>query len=151
MEEWISKDDYDIIQFNWGLWDLCYRNPESKVQGHRDKVNGRLTATVDEYQQNLRAIVKLMKEKTDAKLVFVSTSFVPTEEAGRFVNDALVYNRAALQVMNENNIPVNDIYEASKQIHAQYGLGNDNVHYTDKGYEELSKLVVTFLREVACD
>ena len=145
VEAWITADDYDVIQFNWGLWDLCYRNPESKVQGHRDKVNGKLTATPEEYGSNLRAIIELMKEKSDAQLIFVSTTYVPTEEAGRFEKDALFYNKVAEQIMNEYDIPINDIYDESKQVHATHGLGNDNVHYTDKGYEELGLVIKSFL------
>ena len=31
VKEWIGDEDWDIIQFNWGLWDLCYRHPDAKV------------------------------------------------------------------------------------------------------------------------
>ena len=40
LDAWIGETDWDVIHFNWGLWDLCYRHPESKVQGRRDKVQG---------------------------------------------------------------------------------------------------------------
>lgn len=39
IEDWIGDEQWDIIHFNWGLWDLCYRHPDSKVQGQRDKAN----------------------------------------------------------------------------------------------------------------
>lgn len=45
LDKWIGKRKWDVIHFNWGLWDLCYRHPKSKVQGRRDKVNGTITAT----------------------------------------------------------------------------------------------------------
>ena len=41
---------WDVIHFNWGLWDLCYRNPESKNKGRRDKVNGKITHTPEQYR-----------------------------------------------------------------------------------------------------
>lgn len=147
IEKWIQQDDYDIIQFNWGLWDLCYRHPDSKVQGNRDKINGKLTFTLDEYRDNLEKIVKILKDKTDAKLIFVTTSYVPLKEAGRFEKDAPEYNKVAKQVMKKYSIQVNDIYKKSKTIHGKYGLGNDDVHYQEKGYEELSELITSFLNK----
>ena len=77
ISKWIGNQDYDIIQFNWGLWDLCYRHPESKHQGNRDKVNGKVTYSIEEYKANLDTIIKILKTKTKAKLVFVTTTYVP--------------------------------------------------------------------------
>lgn len=147
IKKWIQQDDYDIIQFNWGLWDLCYRHPDSKVQGNRDKINGKITFTLDEYQENLEKIVQILKEKTDAKLIFVTTTYVPKKEAGRFEKDALRYNKVAKQLMKKYSIRVNDIYRKSKTIHKKYGLGNDDVHYQEKGYEELSEVITSFLNK----
>lgn len=147
VENWIQKDDYDIIQFNWGLWDLCYRHPESKVQGNRDKINGVITFSLEDYEQNLAAIVKILKDKTDARLIFVTTSYVPKEEAGRFEKDAIKYNKVAKQFMKRNSILVHDIYKESKSIHREYGQGNNNVHYKKPGYEELGKVIASFLKK----
>jgi len=139
--DWIEVDDYDIIQFNWGLWDLCYRHPESKIQGNRDKINGELTYTREEYRENLEAIVTILKEKSEAKLLFVTTSYVPPNEAGRYEKDAVLYNKAALKVMRKHSIQICDIYKESKAIHKLYGNDDDNVHYSKKGYEELGILI----------
>jgi len=147
LEEWISKDDYDLIQFNWGLWDLCYRHPDSKVQGNRDKVNGTVTFSPEEYAQNLEAIVKLLKAKTNAKLVFVSTSYVPKKEEGRFAKDAQKYNKVAKKVMKKYSIPVNDIYKKSKAIHKKYGQGDNNVHYKKEGYKALGEVIAAYLEK----
>lgn len=147
IQEWIGEEDWDIIQFNWGLWDLCYRHPDSKVQGNRDKINGKLFYNVEDYTANLDAIVTFLENKTDAKLIFVTTSYIPENEAGRFQRDALRYNEAALQVMAQHNIIVNDIYEASKEIHQVHGKGRDDVHYLEKGYEALGELITKFLEQ----
>lgn len=147
IEMWIKKDNFDIIQFNWGLWDLCYRHPDSKVQGKRDKTNGTITFSLKEYEENLEAIVTLLKDKTDAELIFVTTSYVPKKEAGRFAKDAQKYNKIAKRVMEKHSIQVNDIYKTSKAIHKQYGQGNDNVHYKKKGYEELGKVISSYLEK----
>lgn len=146
LDKWLGDEKWDIIQFNWGLWDLCYRNKESKVQGNRDKINGTITYSVEEYQQNLRNLVKKLKA-TGAQLVFVTTTYVPENEAGRFAGDDVRYNKAAILVMKENHIPVNDIWEASKKIHPKYGRAPDNVHFTKEGYKLLADKIVTFLQK----
>lgn len=147
IEEWLGDTDWDIVQFNWGLWDLAYRHDAAKTQGKRDKINGSVTFSVDEYAKNLNALIKILKKKTDAKLIFVTTSYVPKDEVGRFVEDALKYNAAALKIMKEQNILVNDIYLKSKGIHAKHGTAPDNVHYTKEGSKELAKHIVAFLKE----
>lgn len=143
--EWVGNEDWDIIQFNWGLWDLCYRHPDSKLVGNRDKVKGKITFSVAEYAANLDSLVTTLKQLTDAKLIFVTTSYVPENEAGRFAEDALRYNAAAKEVMKKHSITVNDIYEPSRLIHRELGKGSDNVHYTAEGSKKLGELIATFL------
>ena len=38
LDGWLGDKKWDVIHFNWGLWDLCYRHPEAKTGGNRDKV-----------------------------------------------------------------------------------------------------------------
>lgn len=42
IDEWLGDEKWDIVQFNWGLWDLAYRNPKAMAYGNRDKINGKL-------------------------------------------------------------------------------------------------------------
>ena len=146
LDEWVGDEKWDIIQFNWGLWDLCYRSPDSSESGKKDKINGTITFSVEEYQSNLRELVKKL-QATHAKLVFVTTTFVPENEPGRIAGDELRYNKAALEVMQEFNIPVNDIYKASKKIHKKQGESPGNVHYTEQGYQMLAEKIVSFLQK----
>jgi hypothetical protein len=145
IEVWLGNEKWDIIQFNWGLWDLCYRHPDSKVQGNRDKVNGKVTYSVEEYAANLDSLVSTLQKKTNAKLIFVTTTYVPEDEAGRVSEDAIKYNNAAKAVMKKHAVVVNDIYEQSVSIHKKFGKGVDDVHYTGEGYDQLGKLVTDFL------
>lgn len=147
IQGWLGDSHWDVIQFNWGLWDIAYRNPEAKTQGNRDKVHGKLTATPQQYEQNLEALVAILK-KTGAKLIFVTTTMVPEKEEGRFVDDVEKYNAIARRVMQKNGVQVNDLYPLSIPTHKQFGLGDDNVHYTDKGYQVLSEQVVKGLEKV---
>ncbi len=145
VDEWLGAEQWDIVQFNWGLWDLCYRHPDSKVYGNRDKINGKITHTVDEYAANLDSIISLLQKKTNAKLIFVTTTYVPENEAGRYTADVIRYNDAAKTVLKKYEIPVNDIYQQSISIHKKFGKGSDDVHYTTEGYQALGKLINDFL------
>lgn len=147
IDEWLGDTDWDIVQFNWGLWDLAYRHEDAKTQGKRDKINGKVTFSVTEYAKNLEALVVKLKEKTNAKLIFVTTSYVPEGEAGRYVEDAVKYNAAALEIMEKYNILINDIYAQSKKIHSLHGTAPDNVHYTKEGSKELAKHITALLKK----
>ena len=147
IKDWIGKEDWDIIQFNWGLWDLCYRHPDSKVYGNRDKIKGTITYDLQTYRQNLEELVSILKASTSAKLIFVTTTYVPVNEAGRFSEDVAKYNAIAKSVMKKNGVIINDIYKKSIAIHHKYGLGDNDVHYNKEGYKELGELIVPVLNK----
>ena len=146
LDEWIGDEEWDIIQFNWGLWDLCYRHDDSKVQGKRDKTNGKQTFSIEEYEKNISELVLRLKQ-TNAKLIFVTTSYVPEGEAGRFAGDDFKFNRVAKKVMKENNVLVNDINKDSKKIHKKYKKADGDVHYTKEGYKLLSAKIIETLEK----
>ena len=86
-----------------------------------------------------------MKRVSDAKVVFVTTSYVPKNEAGRFKKDAQKYNKVAKRIMKKYGIKVNDIYKKSKVIHKKFWKGDDDVHYNKKGYKALGEIISNFL------
>ncbi len=147
IREWVGDEDWNIIQFNWGLWDLCYRDLNSEIHNYRDKINGKLTLTVEEYSANLDSLVRVLKQISNAQLIFVTTTYVPENEDGRIQEDPLRYNAAAKKIMNKYSVAVNDLYERSVAIHRKYGKGTDDVHYTEEGYAELGRLVSDFLEK----
>ncbi|KJD37212.1 signal peptide protein [Tamlana sedimentorum] len=148
IKSWLAAGNWDIIHFNWGLWDLCYRHPDSKEQGKRDKKNGTITFKPEEYEKNLDSLVKFIKHNSEAELIFATTTYVPENEAGRFKEDALIYNEIAKKVMKNNGVKINDIYEVSKTIHKNYGKGNNDVHYTNKGYELLGEHISDYIKRI---
>ena len=148
IREWVGEEDWDIIQFNFGLWDLCYRHPDSELYGNRDKVNGKITFSIDEYKANLDSIVTILKEISDAELIFVTTTYVPGEEGGRYENDVRKYNKAAKKVMRKHSVLINDIYKESISIHKENGIGADDVHYKEEGNVQLSKCIIDYLEGV---
>lgn len=147
LDQWLGNQKWDLIHFTWGLWDLCYRNEQSTEQGNRDKVNGKITYSVEQYAINLDSLVQRLKA-TGAKLIFATTTVVPANEAGRFQGDEKKYNKAALQVMRKYGVLIDDLNTVSYKIHKQYAAGNGNVHYTESGYEQLSETVIQSIKKI---
>jgi len=140
LDQWIGKIEWDVIHFNWGLWDLCYRHSESKVQGKRDKVNGTITTTLEQYEKNLDKLVTRLK-KTDAKLIWAHTTVVPEKEAGRIVGDDKKYNDVAARIMQEYGVTINDLHSLSKAFPFEHFKKPGDVHYTMDGYKKLAEQV----------
>ena len=140
IKKWLGKKKWDVIHFNWGLWDLCYRNPKSKTQGNRDKINGKLTATPEEYKKSMETIVAELK-KTGAKLIWCETTPVPEGEAGRKAGDSIKYNAIANEIMKKNGIQINHLHAHTLKKMPGIGKKPGDVHFTTKGSEYLAEKV----------
>jgi len=135
-----KQKKWDVIHFNWGLWDLCYRNPQAKTQGNRDKVGGTLSVSPADYERNLdQLVVKL--EATGAKLIWASTTVVPEKEVGRFVGDEARYNTVAARVMAKHHIPIDDLHALTTSFAGKYSKAAGDVHYTAEGYDRIADQV----------
>jgi lysophospholipase L1-like esterase len=146
LAKWLGDGKWDVIHFNWGLWDLCYRNPKSKTQGRRDKVNGKLTLTLEQYEKNLTQIVKQLKA-TKAKLIWATTTPVPAGEAGRIKGDELKYNAAAKKIMAAHGIAINDLHAHILPKADQFYVAKGNVHFNAKGCKHLAEKVAAAILE----
>ena len=146
LDKWLEGGPWRVIHFNWGLHDLCYRNPQSKAQGKRDKVNGKQSVPIEEYEKNLEAIVGRL-EKTGARLIFATTTVVPEGEVGRFVGDDERYNAAAVRVMRKHGVVVNDLHATSKAFPAEFFVGPGDVHFTAQGSAELAEQVTAAMEQ----
>ena len=140
INKWLGDGKWDVIHFNWGLHDLCYRSRNAKTPGRKDKVNGSLDLTFAEYQQNLRKIVKIL-EAANAKLIWASTTPVPDGEPGRIKGDEIRYNKVAEKIMKENGVVINDLYAHAVPKLSRIQLPNGNVHFTADGSNYLAKHV----------
>ena len=143
---WLGSRKWEVIHFNWGLWDICYRHPESSVQGHRDKVNGTLTASPADYRKNLERIVALL-QTTEAKLIWGTTTPVPDEEAGRFVGDEVKYNQIAAEIMAAHRIIVDDLHSLALRRLPEIQKAIGDVHFTPAGYAYLAHQVALSISE----
>ncbi len=140
IDAWLGDTKWDVIHFNWGLWDLCYRNPLVKNQGSRDKVGGKLSVSLDDYEKNLEKLVARLKS-TGAKLIWASTTVVPEGEDGRFVGDDAKYNAVAARVMERNGVVTDDLFALTKGFAGKFSKAPGDVHYTSEGSDALAAQV----------
>lgn len=145
IDRWLGETKWDVIHFNWGLWDLCYRHPEAKNRGQRDKVKGTQTFTPEEYAANLEKLVIKLKA-TDAKLIWASTTFVPAEEVGRKQGDDVKFNAAAKVVMEKYGVAINDLHAFSESIKQDLD-GPGNVHFSKEGSQKLGEKVAEMVKD----
>jgi hypothetical protein len=130
IKEWLGDGKWDVIHFNWGLHDLKYM-PDGTRQ-----------VSPEDYEKNLRSLVATMKA-SGAKLIWCSTTPVVEGTANpvRKNEDVLAYNAIAKKVMDENGIPIDDLYAFALPQLSAIQLPK-NVHYNPAGYSTLAEQVV---------
>ncbi len=145
LDKWLGTRKWDIILFNWGLWDICYRNPKSKNKGHRDKVNGTITATPAQYKQSMTKIIRKLKS-THSTLIWSTTTPVPKYETCIKEGDEIAYNLIVEEIADKNGVIINDLHShALLKIPAIQKMKGD-VHFTKEGYDFLALKVAQSIR-----
>lgn len=131
LKEWLKAGPFEVIHFNWGLWDLR---------------NGGTAVPIEEYEKNLRELVRQLKA-TNAKLIWASITPVPEGAGGRTNKEVLTYNAAAKKIMEENKIPCDDLYAFALPRLDKIQLAK-NVHFSKEGSEVLAKQVADCIKAI---
>ena len=129
--------DADIIHFNAGHWDV----------GVMFKSDNEPFTSLDEYLANLRRIVAELKIITP-HVIFATTS--PVREGHPDETNAMIekYNAAAVKLMKELNVRVNDMYNVIlPQLEECVKPIPDCVHQTEKGKIVQSDQVLKVIHE----
>lgn len=144
IDSWLGNNEWDIIHFNFGLHDLKHVKKDSGENSN--DTNDPLQADPQQYEINLRRIVKRLIE-TKAKLIFATTTPYPDAGLKPLRDPGLYkeYNRRAILVMTENNIPVNDL-ESFVLPQMEAIQKPENVHFTEAGSKALASQVVKHLK-----
>lgn len=143
LKQWLGDGQWDLIHLNFGLHDLKFMGPDGQnLADPKDPANKRQVA-LDEYEKNLRALV-LQLQATGAKLIWRNTTPVPPGARGRVVGDAAKYNEVAAKIMQEQGIPIHDMYGYVRPRMGDIML-NANVHFTPAGSEQLAGEVATVI------
>lgn len=145
IDKWLGDGNWDVIHFNWGLHDLKYLGPNGKNLADPKAAGSRQQVPIDKYEANLRKLVARLK-KTDASLIWRSTTPVPEGANGRVVGDSVKYNAVAKTIMDEHDIAIDDQYSFALDKLKKIQLPA-NVHFSKDGSRELAKQAVTSIQE----
>lgn len=145
LSTWVLPKNAAVIHVNAGLHDLKTLHYDTRET----------VIPLRHYRDNVETLLRTMREKTSARLIWATTTLENDEgsrrareknrEFRRYNADVEAYNRAAVKVCRKLRVPVNDLYALSRQ-HAELQLP-DGVHFSPAGYELLGKQVATRIRE----
>ena len=76
-------------------------------------------------------------QRTGARLIWCTTTPVPEGAKGRVPGDEVAYNAAAVSVMKEEGVEINDLHAFAAPRMADIGKPAD-VHYTPQGSQTLA-------------
>lgn len=133
IDAWLGKGKWDVIHFNFGLHDAKYMTETTRQ------------VEPDEYEKNLRELVKKMKA-TGAKVIWATTTPVPKGDLNppRKFEDIPVYNKVAEKVMKEEGVQINDLNAFITPTLATHQKPKD-VHFTGEGSQALGKQVASVI------
>lgn len=140
IKEWLGDGKWDIIYFNWGIWDTHLLDSSGGLITNEDGHIGtaRIRTTIAEYQENLNKLIDIM-ERTGAKLIWASSTPI-TSRKGKRLEDIGDYNKAAAEVMHSRHVMIDDLHSLIEP-HLREMQGDDGCHFTPQGYEYLGKQV----------
>ncbi len=138
IDGWLGDTKWDVIHFNWGVWDMY---------GWQYASDDRSPAA---YAQRLETLILRMK-KTGAKLIWATTTPVPPKPEGtmlkRWKTEVVIspdlerqYQDAALQVMKKHEVQVDDLYALLKPHQSEFQK-DDNVHFSQAASGLMAKQV----------
>ena len=148
IDRWLSDHGgkFDVITFNFGMHDLKRVDPVTR--GNSLNPDHPHQAPPAVYEKQLREIVAKLKA-TGAQLSFSTTMPCPRDASGpyRTPEDVDLYNEIAVRVMQENGIPINDLFAFVKPRVKEL-LRPANVHLNEHGQEIVGRHIAENLRKL---
>ena len=110
-----------------------------------------------DYEKNLKTILERIQKGTRAKVIFATSTPILDDlhakrKAGfdRSEADVQKYNIAAVEIMKQAGVPINDLHKLVEDGGKEKLIGGDGTHYTPEGYEMLAAAVTeSILRSLA--
>jgi len=125
LSQWVTDDDFDVIQWNNGQWDVCYM-PDGRIHTP--------LATYCELQQRIAGIL----QRKARRLIFATTTpvwpeqFASSARNPRRNEDICEYNSVATEMLRKVGVEINDLNALIAGDVKQY-ISGDMVHLTDAG------------------
>lgn len=140
LDGWLAVEKWDVIHFNWGLHDLKHIKKEGSKEKSNDP-NSPQQAPLENYAKNLQVLTGKL-QATGARLVFATTTPVVENTLNplRFPKDVIAYNKAALEIMKDKSIAVNDLYAYCLPNLEEWQIPR-NCHFRPLGSQKLAEKV----------
>ena len=146
LDRWLGDTRWEVIHFNWGLWDMY------GWEYHKED------RSPEAYGKRLESLVGRLK-KTGAKLIWATTTpACPANETTmerRFKQDIRIspelerkYLESALAVMKKHGVEVNDLHAFIKPRWNKYAIADNNVHFTKLGSQKLGEQVAKAIQSI---
>lgn len=145
VKDWLGTDKWDVIHFNFGIWDTHLLDSEGNllsgnIAGDESSPTGdiRIRHTPEQYKENLTQLVEILKG-TGAKLIWASTTPIMYRMGARF--EAIpALNRIAADLMFTDGIDINDLYAFVLPQIKEWQV-QDQCHFNAEGNTQLGKQV----------
>ena len=145
---WMFSDLYDkygpfdVVHFNTGYWDM-----------NRSDIDNIPQTPIEDYIYNLKRLINMIKSR-GAIPIFATTTpiydtpiqdgnYMPTNYKNEWVKE---YNKAALKLMKQEGVMVNDLYSLMYQEN-RFAKVYDSLHLTEDGYRKCAKQVANCIRK----
>lgn len=145
LKTWLGTNHWDVIHFNWGIWDTHMLDAKGQLVRNESAATGplRLRHTPAQYRTNLVQILDTLTA-TGARLVWASTTPIMSRSGPRF-DDIKTLNAVAAELMHTRRIPLNDLYEFTLPHVAEWQT-SDRVHFNATGNQNLGRRVADQIR-----
>ena len=140
IDAWLGDGRWDVIHFNWGIWDTHLLDPKGNLVRPEPAEQGQFKQrhTPEDYRKNLTQLVEKM-QATGATLIWASTTPITSRKGDRF--EAIKQlNAVAAEVAGSHKVEVNDLYEFVLP-NAETWLSGDQVHFNGPGNKHLADRV----------
>ena len=142
--EWVTNQKPDIVHVNFGIHDASlYPDGEHQI-------------ILAQYRLCLQRFINGVKELGKTQMIWASTTPLYTPEQGvpqaqwKIRTEAEIdkYNAAALEIVQKEQLPVNDLHDVILRNDFARCLREDGCHMTEFGNEVLSDAVVAAIRSL---
>ena len=140
--EWVAAQEPDVVHVNFGIHDVSIQ------------ADGEHQILLPQYCLCLRRFIAKVKELGNAQMIWATTTPLYAAQEGvpmeqwpkRDVAELDTYNAAALEIVEPEGLPVDDLHQAILDNDFAKCLSEDGCHMTELGNEVLSDAVAAAIR-----
>lgn len=141
-QEWVVDQNPDVVHVNFGIHDAIIME------------DGEHQVLLPQYRLCLQRFINKVKQLGKTKMIWAtSTPLYATEQGVPMAQwqiwakaEIREYNTAALEIVQREGLPVNDLHEVIVRNDFAKCLSADGCHMTEFGNEVLSEAVVRAIR-----